>query len=442
MPFPALPSQIRCPQCGHSYIVQVHTVIDVGQEPDLKEAFFKGQVNYARCPECGTGGLLSAPLVYHDPEKELLISHIPAEMGLSADDHEKIVGDIVNAIMNEIPAEERKGYFLQPKTALTLEGLYDAILEADGISKEALQAHRETLGLIRQLAAALEDEETLNTLVEENRERINYEFFLLLSDMIAQAEGDDGEGQAEAITRLREKLLEKVNLASPQAIEADASFDEIVETLQGIDDDTAWSQAIAMNYTRLDYGFFQNLTSRIEAAQAEGNETKVKALSDLRQRILDELDAQRQQVRQVEDEASLLIMTLSEADDLPAAVREHKDGLNQVFFAVLARLTQAAQSAGSEAREAKLQAIAHEASSALEEDLPPDARLINQLIRAEYPDGTNEILEQNRGLLSQELLRTIDGYVKLLQGNEDVSLAEHLEQVREQMAAKLTILRG
>ena len=63
MPFPAIPSQIRCPNCGTPFLVDVRTVIDVGQEPELKELFLRGELNHAECPQCHTGGLLNTPLI-------------------------------------------------------------------------------------------------------------------------------------------------------------------------------------------------------------------------------------------------------------------------------------------------------------------------------------------------------------------------------------------
>ena len=121
------------PQCNHQFVVNLHTIVDVGQEPELKEQLLTGELNRAVCPNCGAGGLLSTPLVYHDPAKELLITYVPAEMGISVDQQEQLVGGLVNAVMNSMPPEGRKGYFFRPTSALTLRSLFDIILEADGV---------------------------------------------------------------------------------------------------------------------------------------------------------------------------------------------------------------------------------------------------------------------------------------------------------------------
>ncbi|MFH1086627.1 MAG: CpXC domain-containing protein [Chloroflexota bacterium] len=443
MPFPALPTQVTCPRCRHAFVVEMRTILDVGQEPELKEQFLQGEVNYARCPQCGSGGVLSTPFLYHDPAKELLISHIPAALALPSDEQEKLVGRLVQAVMNSLPQEQRKGYFLRPKTALALEGLYDAILEAEGYSREALQRQRDRLLLINQLLANLDDDKTLGELIEQHRGEIDYEFLLIVSEL-SERDRDEGQDElSERVLRLRAELLTRVELAAPRAAPRDASYEDLIALLQETKPGAAWRQTIALNRPRLDYGFFQALTGRIEAAKGAGQADEADKLTDLRRRILEELDALERAVRAAEDESSLLIMTLSEAEDLPAAVRDNVDRLDDLFFAVLSRYMATAQAQKNEKRMKKLQTIMDTAIDAIEEQLPPEVRLVNRLARAEYPDGTNAVLEAHRGLLNENLLKTMDAYAQSLEGERgDPALAAHLKQVRAQIQAKMTILRA
>lgn len=442
MPFPPLPTQIKCPRCGASFVAQVRTVIDVGQEPELKEQFLRGQVNYVQCPQCGGGGLLSTALVYHDPQKELLITYVPPELNLSADQQEQLVGGLVNAIMGELPPEGRKAYFLQPKAALTIDSLYDMILEADGISKEALEAQRAQLKLINTLLAAVEDEKTLDKLVEEHRSQLTYEFFLLLSEAIEAHQADGREERARALQDLREKLLQRITPAMPTTSPKGITYDELIELLRRAQGGADWSTTIALNRPRLDYGFFQALTSRIEAAQNARDVETAQRLTELRQKILDELDKQDRKIREAQDSASLLIMELSEAQDLRAAVRQHSEEINEILISLLVRYQEAAKARGDAARAEKLGRILDEVINALEEKLPPDMRLINKLLRAEYPEGTNAVLEEYRGLLNDAFLATYDQYIADLERAKDKELAEHLRTVRGQIVAKMSILRA
>jgi hypothetical protein len=379
-------------------------------------------------------------LVYHDPEKELLISFVPSEMGLPANQQEQLVGSLVNAVMNSVPAERRKGYFFSPRTALSMESLYDAILEAEGISKEALEAQRTKLRLVTDLLGAMEDEERFAQLVEEKREALDYTFFLLLSDLIDARREEGDQGDAEEMQQLREKLLERVSPAMPKVAAQGASYDELIELLQEAEGADTWSHTVALNRARLDYGFFQALTAKVDAAESSGDTETAEALGALRKSILEELDTQNQAVRQAEDEASLLIMRLSEAGDVREAMREHLDEITDVFLVVLSRYLRTAENQKDTARVDKLRAIMDVARELLEEELPPELRLINRLIRAEHPEGTNDVLDEHRASLTDAFLETYDRYVADFERGGSDDVVDHLKRVREQIVAKRTIL--
>ncbi|MEA3408457.1 MAG: CpXC domain-containing protein [Chloroflexota bacterium] len=438
MPYPAMPTQVTCPQCNRRFVVSIHTIIDVGEEPELKEKLLRGELNYAECPDCGAGGVISTPLLYHDPEKELLISFVPPELDISGDEREKLVGSLINSVMNNVPQEERKGYFFQPQTALTMESFYDMILEADGISREALRAHRKRVQLIERLMAVADDEQELDRLVEENREQLDYEFFLTLSNLADVQEGEE----AQRVRELREALLERVNVTIPSAAPAGASYDDLVQMLQETEEDDAFRQTVALNRSRLDYGFFQNLTAKIDAARNADDEERAKNLKALRERILEEIEDQDRMVQQAQDKAALLLMRLSEADDLEAAVREHRNELDTVFFVLLNRYRQTAENEGDTERVEKLDAILNAAQEALEEQLSPEARLINRLLRAEHPEETDQILEEHRDLLTDQFLDIYDTYIARFEQEEDQEAVDHLQEVREQVLAKKTVLRS
>ncbi len=442
MAFPSIPSRLRCPSCNASFVVQVHSIIDVGQEPDLKEQFLRGEINRARCPECGAGGLLSAPLVYHDPAKELLVTYMPAELGLSADEQERTVGNLVNAVMNSTPAEQRKGYFFQPKTVLTYNGLIELILEAEGYSREMLEQQRQWITLINDLLEAQEDEDAFARLVEEHREAFTYEFYLMLSELI-EAEGEQmAEGAENPLATLRAKLLETAAPDMPPAARQAATAAELIDLLLEIEDEQAWERAVAQHSANLDYGFFQELTQRLERAEESGEAEAAEKLGRLRQRLLDLLDRHSEEIRKAEDEASLLIMEMLEAEDLQAAIREHADELDEIFFLVLARLHQTAAQRNNTSRAERLLRLLDAAREVREDKLPPELRLVSRLLRAQYPDESNRALEENRGLLNESLLTLYDHYVEQVgkAAGEDVN--ERLQQIRGQIVAKLTVLRA
>ncbi len=446
MAFPPMPSPMTCPNCGTRFVVEIHTIIDVGQEPELKQAFMGSRINYASCPQCDFDGIVSTPLVYHDPEHELLISFVPQELEISGDDREKLVGRLLNAVMQSVPQEQRKGYFLQPRTALTYEGLLEAVFETEGITQEMLEERRKVMQLLDSLLGSLDDADALKALAEEHAQRLDYGFFLLLSSLIDAAQDDPEIGlDADRLEQLRGALLDLVGPPAPPAAPADANADDLIALLSDAQDDQAFQGAVMLNRAKLDYTFFQALTQRIEAAAAEGDTARAEALTDLRQRILEAVDQQRQAIQELEDEAQLLVAELLGEEDVAQAVRAHRDELNDIVLTTALRLRQTAERKGNQPRVAKLDALVNAILETMEESLPPKQRLINQLFRAETPEETGRILEANRGLLDDDLVEGIESYIAELSQNRDEraqELADHLRGVLQQIEAKRTIQRG
>ena len=100
--YPPQTVSVTCPVCGRQFPAQVQTIIDVGQDPEAKSKLLRGQINVATCPQCGNAGMLSAPIVYHDPDKELFLCFLPSE--LNSDEQHRFVGDMTNRLMSYLPS--------------------------------------------------------------------------------------------------------------------------------------------------------------------------------------------------------------------------------------------------------------------------------------------------------------------------------------------------
>ena len=95
-------------------------VIDVSKDPSTKARLLQGRTNVAACPSCGATGRLNAPFAYHDPHKQLLLVFAPAELGVKEQDRQKVIGELTKAVMDSLPAEQRKSYLFQPQMFLTI----------------------------------------------------------------------------------------------------------------------------------------------------------------------------------------------------------------------------------------------------------------------------------------------------------------------------------
>ncbi len=144
-------TQTACPRCRQPVVADITQLLDLNQDPTAKQKLLSGAVNMIQCQSCGYTGALNSPIVYHDPEKELLLTYFPSELGLPVNEQEKLIGPLIKQATDRLPAEKRKSYLLTPKTMLTMQGLIETILEADGITREMIKEQQSQIKLLQQL---------------------------------------------------------------------------------------------------------------------------------------------------------------------------------------------------------------------------------------------------------------------------------------------------
>jgi hypothetical protein len=423
----------------------VLTIIDTGQNPEAKALFLSGQINIAACPQCGYAGALSAPLVYHDPEKELLYTYMPTGLGLPEPEQQRIVGDLTNRVMSSLPAEARKGYLLRPRSFLTLEAMIEAILEADGITPEMIEAQRAKADLLTRLLQA-SGEEARRIIVEENDSQLDYEFFQLLSLNLELAQADGREEQTQQLLALRQQLLDWTKTGKEVAAREDAIrslgtevtreglLEKLVEAALA-DDQVRVETMVGVARPAIDYIFYQQLTERIDAAEKGGKAEEEQKLRSLRETILAltaEIDAQMQKVT---EEAASLLQEILDSQDPETVIRNNVHRMDDVFLGVLATSIEAAERSNRVEDLDKLEQIGHIFTELVLESQPPQVQLINRLLTVEYPDGTQALLEENRQHVDARLIEMMDAATEDLSQSGREEAAARMAQVREQAAA-------
>ncbi|MEJ5223834.1 MAG: CpXC domain-containing protein, partial [Anaerolineales bacterium] len=185
---------------------QVEQLFDVTSDPSAKQRLLGGQVNRARCPYCGYQGNLSTPIVYHDNEKELLLTHFPSELGLPVNEQEKLIGPLITQVMNKLPPEKRKAYLLRPQTFLTYQSLIERVLEADGISKDMLDAQQKRVNVIQSLMQVTSPD-VRSEIIKQNQDIIDETFFALFGRIFESAIQSGQQAAAQALNSLQAQLL-------------------------------------------------------------------------------------------------------------------------------------------------------------------------------------------------------------------------------------------
>ena len=436
---------VTCPYCRAKFTAPIRRVVDVSQEPQLKAALLQGRLNLATCPQCGNTGMLNAPFIYHDLEKELALCFVPAELNLAATDQQKLIGDLTNAVINSLSPEKRKGYLLQPKVFFSLQGLLDIILQADGITKEMIEAQRARGELIYKLLDA-KDGERLKQLVEEHDAELDYEFFQTLTAAIETARADGKDDLAQHLLALRTRLLDlstvgKREAAQRKVIESlgeKVTREDLLQKMIECEDKDQLQTYVALGRPLMDYTFFLALAEKINSAQAEGKIEEAQRLTDLRARILELQAKYDAEVAIALQRAADLLREILQSQDRKATARKHLREIDDTFFAILSANIAQAEEKGQKEIADDLRQVGDLILELLHESAPPEIRLINQLMKAKYPKGTKKILEKNATQVTAELIEVMDFMTANLKRDGHEEAAQRLSKIRIQAAEMIS----
>jgi hypothetical protein len=401
--------QVQCPACGHRFMAQIVQIVDVGSQPRLKERVLNGQLNVVTCPQCGSSGAMNGPLLYHDPEHDLLLSYLPMELNLPQDQRERLVGDLLRRLMDSIPPEARKGYLFNPQAVLTMDSLFQRILEAEGIPPEVLERQRQQGRLLSRLLSSSDAE--VEALAREHDEELDEEFFQLLTSVIDRARRAGQDAEAQRIRTLRNRLLGIASWSreaglTPQTLDEQESRLQLLERFLEADEDQ-WAELARANDGELDYMFFQLLTALIEGTDGE----MAGRLTGLRQRLLDltsagkDVRASQKAVRELREAADkagglsreVLLERISEADGEATVETLAVAGaplMDYSFFLLMADRIEAAEKRGDHAEAKRLSSLRERLVSLTDEweraraaEIERVNRQIDELLEAEDTDA-------------------------------------------------------
>lgn len=432
---------VNCPQCKTPFTAKIEQIFDVGREPAAKSRFLRGGFNVINCPRCGFQSTIAAPIIYHDPSKEILYTHVPMELGLKTEDQERMLGSLTRAIVNSLPAEQRKGYLLKPApTFLTLQSMVEKVLESDGVTKEMIEAQRAKVALVEKFLGAKNDED-LAALVKEHDADLDYTFFELFTAAVQGAAEQGDRASAEKMLALRNKIVEQSSLGRKSA-EQTQLFEVIAEELNQIGDRLtpdlffdmvikaeSADRAIALvTLARplVDYNFFMKLTEMINKAP----DADRARLQQLREAILDAIGKVDQVAHAQAQQAAGLLQALLEAPDLKKAVMQSLPTIDNSFMAVLGQNYDAAKKAGREDVAAKLQKIGDMILEIIRDSAPPEVKLINELLNFDTEEESLAEVKRRAAEITPQVVEAMKSIEAEVQAGGRAEVAERLGKIR------------
>lgn len=418
--------QTSCPNCKQPLLADIIQVVDIKQDPRLKELLLAGGINFVQCQVCGFQGQLPIPLVYHDGEKELLLTFSPPDAGKTMEEKESALAPLLKQVTDSLSPEERKGYLFQPQAMLTMNNLVKNVLLADGITEEMIQAQQDQMKLLEKLFTS--EGEQLKKDVQENQDKIDRDFFALFAEIAQQIIASRDEKSLEKIKEVQDVLMEETEIGRTIKTEAE-EIKAATQALESLGNNLTRSSLLelvisAPNKERvkafaglvrpaMDYEFFSMFTDKIEASEAEPRKEMVER-RNLLLKVTEEID---QQLEERIDVAKKQLEEILEGDSIEKALQENIGVLDQFFVQVVSSELAAAQEQKDQEREGKITELLNIIQSLT---TPPELEVVESLLSKADDEG--EVAELV-GKLDKEMLPKVIDYLTAIINNYEEQIA-------------------
>src|SRR5215216_954429 len=435
-------TQIACPRCHQMIAANIEQLFDVTQDPQAKQRLLGGISNMARCPHCGYQGRLATPIVYHDNEKELLLTFFPPELSMPLNEQERLIGPMIKQVTDRLPPEKRKAYLLKPVPNLTYESMVQTILGKDGITPEMLKEQQDRVSLVERLLQA-SSPDVRSEIIKQNITLFDEQFFALFSRLAQGAAQSGQEPVARSMVELQKQLLEETEFgrglkesvgeletASKALQDAGQGLtrEKLLELVLASPSDARIRAYVSLARGGMDYQFFQTLTDRINKASAE-EKTKLESIRD---KLLDFTNEVDKQMEARYKQAQEFVESLLAQEDVVKAVQDNLDGFSQDAVDVVNQMLRQASEKNDYTRMGKLQKMVEVLRQS---STPPEVEFIEHLLDAPDDAGLEKMMSDNADMINDQFMEALIGLVAQVdqaaeQGNPEAkALSEKLSKV-------------
>ncbi len=441
------PINASCSSCGQPFTAQIRTMINAQDDPQGKALLLTGRLNTEMCPNCGTPNAVAASLLYHDPEKELLIAHVPMELSLNKDQQEQVIGNMMNAL----PKENFKAYMFSPKRALTMQNLIEQVLEADGVTREMMDQQKERVQLVQQFVGAAEDQ--LEAMVKAHDAEIDEQFFQTMA-MFTQRVMEDGrmdiaqrtahiQDRIVQLSSAGKKLLEEQETqtriiqevgARLEALGEDATHEDFLNMAIEYAEENQHLQAlVGLARPAFDYEWLQTLSVKIGEAPAPDRDK----LTAMRDKVVELTQAIDQQSQAAMQQAANFLQALVNHPEPQSIIQANPHMIDDTLVAVIGANIQHAEQNNDTASAEKLKAIYNMIMSVMQSSMQPELVFVNELLSAKDEHEAKKMISARAEEFGTDLLEVMDAVNRVLveQGQHD--LQSRLDELRKYVAEAL-----
>jgi uncharacterized protein YjgD (DUF1641 family) len=342
---------------------------------------------------------------------------------------------MIQRVTDNLPQEQRKAYLLKPQQMFTYQTLVETILQADGITKEMIEAQEKRMDLIRRLVATTA--ESLEEVVKQEAELVDADFFTLFNRILQSTLSAQDEEGIQKLAAVQDALLEHTEFGRQlrqQAEEIEAARATLSEAgdqltreklldilVEAADKEVRLNALVSLARGGLDYEFFQILSGRLEAAEGDEKDQ----LSKLREDLLEITKGIDEQLQARLGAAQQNLEALLESENPVEALAQNPSLLDDFFIQVLNQALAKAQQEDNQERLAKLTPIVQLIQQLITPGSNPE--LMEALMDAPDDAARNQIVGEHADEISPQFVESLSGMMMQLEDSEDKELAEKVK---------------
>ena len=445
-------TQVNCPSCRQPVVVEVQQVFDVAEDSLAKQKLLSNSVNFLHCPFCGYQGMLALPIVYHDPNKELLLTFFPPDLKTPINEQEKQIGPLINRIIDRMPQEKRKAYLLQPQNMLTYQTLVEKVLEADGITKEMIEEQQKKVRLLERLLTTPKEDRV--AIIKQEEDQFDLGFFSIFSSILQSVLDQGDEASKNELVELQQQLYENTKVGKElkqlsretenalkslqEAGKEGLTREKLLEVILNAKTDTEISTIVGLTHSGMDYIFFQLLSEKIEAAS---NDEEKHKLLDLREKLLKQIEEINNQIKTEMNKSKDNLEKILQAENIEEEVTKNPEVINDFFIQNLQNEIAYARQKGDSERLNKLDQL----MGVIEKYSAPlrQIKLLETMLEIEDETALDKLIEEHQGELTDDFISLLNNVIAEYEKSaKDVNLLNKLKLIykkvlRMSMRAKI-----
>jgi hypothetical protein len=337
---------------------------------------------------------------------------------------------------------------LQPKQYFDWESFLEPFWGFEGVTPEDLRRQRDQGELIDSLVRLANDETAMRMVLDRKKHLVDENLFALLGQVMQAYAAQRQEENLAAMRNVRQYLLDsteagaKIKVLEDKLREALARIrpemgrEELLDVLldywsTGSEGERIVTTILSMTRGLVDYEFLMAVAGRIEKATDE----EVRAdLMELREVILSMSQQQNNSREAMMQQAQAVLQEVLQSADPEKKLREYADAVDELFLSLLASNIQQAEQKNATFAVKRLRVIYDAAMRILQEGMPEDIRLLNQILMAEDENSVRSLLKENRAMLTPDFVAALRELEERFRREGSAEMADRIKAVRAQVS--------